>query len=337
MRDTLPLLLNTDFPPVFRGRTDTLQANLGYRCNQSCTHCHVAASPQRTEEMDRKTAELLLRYLAAQRITTLDLTGGAPELNPHFRYLIVRARKQGIRVIDRCNLTILNEPGQGDLAQFLAAHQVEITASLPCYLEENVDQQRGKGVFESSMAGLRQLNALGYGQPGTNLILNLVYNPRGPVLPPEQSNLEAAYQQALAAHYGIAFNRLLTLTNMPIQRFGSQLLSKGQFKPYMELLKSAHRDGHLDAVMCRTLISVDWQGYVYDCDFNQMLKLPLGAGGTDRVHLSALLERELVGTRIQVADHCYGCTAGQGSSCGGALEPVSSPIDDLEAGRNAPS
>ena len=323
MRDTFPLLVKTEFPTVFRNRIDTVQANLGYRCNQSCTHCHVAAGPHRTEEMRWETMELLLRYLSGRGITTLDLTGGAPELNSHFRPLVTHARRQGVRIIDRCNLTILNEPAQEDLAVFLADHTVEVTASLPCYLEENVDQQRGKGVFESSLAGLRQLNALGYGQPGSGLILNLVYNPLGPVLPPDQASLEAAYQHELVARHGVVFNHLLALANMPIQRFGSQLISKGQFKPYMDLLKSAHRDENLEAVMCRNLISVDWQGYVYDCDFNQMLNLPLGADESNRTHLSALLDRELTGARIRVADHCYGCTAGQGSSCGGALDAVS--------------
>jgi radical SAM/Cys-rich protein len=265
------------------------------------------------------TMKLLLRYATTRGVATLDLTGGAPELNPHFRRLVVRARQQGLRVIDRCNLTILNEPGQEDLAAFLAARQVEITASLPCYLEENVDQQRGQGVFESSLAGLRQLNDRGYGRPGSGLTLNLVYNPLGPILPPEQAGLEAAYRQELAARYGVVFNHLLALANMPIQRFGSQLLSKGQFKPYMELLKSAHRDENRAAVMCRNLLSVDWQGYVYDCDFNQMLKLPLGAGHAERTTLAELLERDLTGAPVRVADHCYGCTAGQGSSCGGAL------------------
>ena len=320
MRDTFPLLVKTDFPVVYRARVDTLQANLGYRCNQSCTHCHVAAGPQRSEEMDWETLQLLLRYLSARNIATLDVTGGAPELNPHFRTLVVHARQQGVHVIDRCNLTILNEPGHEDLAGFLADHSVEVTASLPCYLEENVDQQRGKGVFESSLAGLRQLNALGYGQPGGALALNLVYNPLGPVLPPEQTALEAAYRQELAARYGVVFSRLFVLANMPIQRFGSQLVSKNQFTPYMALLKSSHRDENLGAVMCRNLISVDWQGYVYDCDFNQMLKLPLGAGSSGRTHLSELLERDLAGGRVRVGDHCYGCTAGQGSSCGGALD-----------------
>jgi radical SAM/Cys-rich protein len=319
MRNTFPLLVKTDFPALRRARLETVQANLGYRCNQSCTHCHVAAGPHRVEEMSWETMELLLRYAAKRGVETLDLTGGAPELNPHFRELVVRARQQSLRVIDRCNLTILNEPGHEDLAEFLAAHQVEITASLPCYLEENVDQQRGKGVFESSLAGLRQLNALGYGK-SSELSLNLVYNPLGPVLPPEQTALGAAYQRELAARYGVVFTRLFVLANMPIQRFGSQLVSKQQFVPYMNLLKGAHREENLTAVMCRNLLSVDWQGYVYDCDFNQMLSLPLGAGGSERTHLSELLERELTGARIRVADHCYGCTAGQGSSCGGALD-----------------
>jgi len=325
MRDTFPLLVKTDFPAVYRARIDTLQANLGYRCNQSCTHCHVAAGPHRTEEMSWETMELLLRYLKLHRVATLDLTGGAPELNPHFRALVARAHSQGVHVIDRCNLTILNEPAQEDLAVFLANHAVEITASLPCYLEENVDQQRGKGVFESSLAGLRQLNIQGYGQPDSGLALNLVYNPLGPILPPDQVGLEAAYKKELFARYGIVFSRLLALANMPIQRFGSQLISKGQFAPYMDLLKSAHRDENLNVVMCRNLISVDWQGYVYDCDFNQMLELPLGASEPGRTHLSELLDLDLTGARIRVADHCYGCTAGQGSSCGGALESAVAP------------
>ncbi|NMQ21278.1 radical SAM/Cys-rich domain protein [Candidatus Competibacter phosphatis] len=319
MRDTFPLLVKTDFPAIHRDRVETLQANLGYRCNQSCTHCHVAAGPQRTEEMSWETMELLLRYIATHGVEVLDLTGGAPELNPRFRSLVASARGRGVRVIDRCNLTILNEPDQEDLAEFLTDHQVEITASLPCYLEENVDRQRGKGVFESSLKGLRKLNTLGYGQPG-GLTLNLVYNPGDPVLPPDQAELEATYKQELAARYDVIFTHLLALTNMPIQRFGSQLVSKGQFEPYMGLLKSAHREENLEGVMCRSLVSVDWRGYVYDCDFNQMLKLPLGANGSGHTHLADLLDRDLRGAGIRVADHCYGCTAGQGSSCGGALE-----------------
>jgi radical SAM/Cys-rich protein len=224
-----------------------------------------------------------------------------------------------VRVIDRCNLTILFEPGQETLAQFLADQQVEITASLPCYLEDNVDRQRGKGVFETSIRALQKLNSLGYGQPDSPLKLNLVYNPQGPVLPPGQDGLKRDYQQRLLDSYGVVFNELYALTNMPIQRFGSTLVSKGQFVPYMKLLKDAYRPENLDTVMCRTLLSVDWQGYVYDCDFNQMLELPLTWKGRSRPHLRELLGANLEHNPIVVKDHCYGCTAGQGSSCGGAL------------------
>jgi radical SAM/Cys-rich protein len=262
--------------------------------------------------------ELLLRFAARQGIATLDLTGGAPELNPSFRRLVVAARAQGQRVIDRCNLTILEEPGQEDLAEFLAGHEVEIVASLPCYLEENVNAQRGDGVFAASIAGLRRLNALGYGLPGSSRVLNLVYNPLGATLPPEQQALEAAYKEQLATRHGIVFNRLYALANMPIQRFGSTLVSRHEFQDYMRLLKGAHRAGNLPGVMCRTLVSVDWQGQVHDCDFNQMLGMPLG-DARGAVHLSELLDRDFENRPIRVADHCYGCTAGQGSSCGGAL------------------
>lgn len=315
MHDTLPLLVSTDFPAVRRDRLETLQANLGYRCNQSCLHCHVAASQTRTEEMSWPTMELLLRFAERQGVATLDLTGGAPELNPHFRRLVAAARAHGLKVIDRCNLTILNAPGQEGLAGFLAAHEVEIVASLPCYLEENVDRQRGEGVFESSLAALRRLNALGYGR---DRALNLVYNPGGASLPPDQAQLEAAYREQLAARHGIVFNRLLALANMPINRFGSTLLSRHAFHDYLRLLKGAHRDGNLASVMCRTLVSVDWRGFVHDCDFNQMLGLPLG-DSDGLAHLSELLEHPFDGQPVRVADHCYGCTAGQGSSCGGAL------------------
>ncbi|MDP1613138.1 MAG: arsenosugar biosynthesis radical SAM protein ArsS [Sulfuritalea sp.] len=327
MRDTYPLLLKSDFPALRRDRLETLQANLGYRCNQSCFHCHVAASPKRTEEMGWETMELLLRFAQRQSVVTIDLTGGAPELNPHFRRLVTAARAQGLRVIDRCNLTILDEPGQEDLADFLAANEVEIVASLPCYLEENVDRQRGDGVFEASLAGLRQLNALGYGLPGSGRILNLVYNPVGATLPPPQEPLEAAYKEQLAIRHGIVFNRLFALANMPIKRFGSTLISRRQFDGYMELLKGAHRDDNLAGVMCKTLISVSWQGLVHDCDFNQMLGLPLG-GRAASVRLADLLDVDLEQAPIRVAGHCYGCTAGQGSSCGGAL--VSATPEALE-------
>jgi radical SAM/Cys-rich protein len=252
-------------------------------------------------------------------IRSLDITGGAPELNPHFRMLVEAVRQLGVRVIDRCNLTILFEPGQETLAQFLADQQVEITASLPCYLEDNVDRQRGKGVFETSIRALQKLNSLGYGQPDSPLKLNLVYNPQGPVLPPGQDGLKRDYQQRLLDSYGVVFNELYALTNMPIQRFGSTLVSKGQFEPYMKLLKDAYRPENLDTVMCRTLLSVDWQGYIYDCDFNQMLELPLTWKGRPRPHLRELLGANLEHNPIVVKDHCYGCTAGQGSSCGGAL------------------
>lgn len=319
MHDTFPLLVHTDFPPLRRRKPETLQANLGYRCNQSCLHCHVAAGPKRTEEMSWETMELLLRFARRHGIRTLDLTGGAPELNPNFRRLVEAARAMGLQVMDRCNLTILNEPGQETLADFLSRHEVEITASLPCYLEENVDRQRGDGVFQSSLAGLDKLNALGYGLPGSGRILNLVYNPLGSSLPPDQTKLEAAYKEQLSTRYGIVFNRLFALANMPIRRFGSQLVSRKEFHDYMRLLKGAHQDANLEGVMCRTLISAGWQGEVHDCDFNQMLGLPLGGHGKP-IQLSELIERDIEGAPIRVADHCYGCTAGQGSSCGGALE-----------------
>lgn len=319
MLDTLPHLRPSDFPALKRRRTDTLQVNLGYRCNQQCLHCHVAAGPNRSEVMDQDTIELVLQGLAAQRFQTLDLTGGAPELNPGFKGLVSGARSQGVRVIDRCNLTVLMEPEQADLAAFLASHDVEIVASLPCYLEENVDRQRGGGVFDRSIAALRRLNALGYGDADSGLALNLVYNPQGASLPPAQAALESDYTRELGDRYGIRFNRLLTLANLPIQRFGSTLLSKGIFHDYVALLKASHRQENLHDVMCRSLLSVDWQGYLYDCDFNQMLGLTLRDDRAKRPHLRDLLEIELEGRAITVADHCYGCTAGQGSSCGGAL------------------
>jgi radical SAM/Cys-rich protein len=320
MHNTLPLLQTTDFPALHRERLTTLQVNLGYRCNQTCLHCHVNAGPNRTEEMEDATVEQIPRVLVARGLSTLDMTGGAPELHPRFRWLVEAARRLGVKVIDRCNLTILSEPGQEDLADFLAAHGVEIVASLPCYLEENVDGQRGKGVFERSIAGLRRLNTLGYGQAGSGLDLHLVYNPPGPSLPPAQAGLEAAYKKELNARYGIVFNRLYSLANMPILRFGSTLVSKGQFAGYMQLLKSSHNPDNLEQVMCRELVSVDWRGRLYDCDFNQMLGLPLQGLAT----LADLLDRDVAGRPIQIADHCYGCTAGQGSSCGGALDEAGS-------------
>jgi radical SAM/Cys-rich protein len=319
MHATLPLMRHFGFPALRRRRLETLQVNLGYRCNQSCVHCHVNAGPQRTEQMSRETVTDVLAFLEVSGVRRLDVTGGAPELNPRFRELVLRARELGAHVIDRCNLTILEEPGQEGLAGFLAAQRVEVVASLPCYLEENVDRQRGKGVFEKSLRALARLNALGYGREGSGLELCLVYNPQGPSLPPAQGPLERDYRRVLGERYGIVFSRLYVLANMPIQRFGSMLVSKGQFNEYLALLHAAHRTENLDAVMCRTLVSVDWQGFVYDCDFNQMLGLPLAVKGRPRVHLSELIGRDLAGNPIAVRDHCYGCTAGQGSSCGGAL------------------
>lgn len=324
MHATLPLLKATDFPPLRRRRVDTLQVNLGYTCNQSCLHCHVNAGPNRTEQMDEATVDQVLDALVAKDIRHLDLTGGAPELNPHFRRLVRQARARGVHVIDRCNLTILFEPGQEDLADFLAEQGVQIIASLPCYLEDNVDRQRGAGVFDKSITALALLNALGYGHR-TELPLSLVYNPQGPSLPPPQAALEADYRRRLAEDHGIVFTRLLALANMPIARFGSTLVSKGEFHDYMARLRGAHQADNLERVMCRSLVSVDWQGFLYDCDFNQMLGLPLRGADAQgrlthgRLHLRDWMGADLADNPIVVADHCYGCTAGQGSSCGGAL------------------
>ena len=321
MHATLHLLTRTDFPPLRRRTIDTLQLNLGYRCNQSCLHCHVNAGPTRKEEMTAETIAAVIAFIAASPdIRTIDLTGGAPELNPEFRNLVVTARARGLRVIDRCNLTILEQPGFADMADFLATHKVEIVASLPCYSQDNVDRQRGDGVFEASIRALQKLNALGYGKDDSDLVLNLVYNPQGPSLPPPQVALEADYKRHLGEQFNIVFNQLFTITNMPIQRFGSTLISKGLFNSYMSTLRSAHRDENLEQVMCRTLLSIDWQGYIYDCDFNQQLGLALPGETDARLHITDATMAQLDDMPIRVADHCYGCTAGQGSSCGGALE-----------------
>jgi radical SAM/Cys-rich protein len=323
MLDSKPLLFPTDFPPIRRRRASTLQVNLGYRCNQSCLHCHVNAGPKRSEAMDEATLADVIAYLERGGTEVLDITGGAPELNAAFRPLVIAARGLGIRVMDRCNLTILEEAGQDDLAEFLASHHVEIIASLPCYLEENVDRQRGDGVFQASIRGLRRLNRLGYGRgddDGSALRLNLVYNPTDASLPPPQCALEADYKREMAQRHDVYFDQLLTLANMPIQRFGSWLQSKGQFGAYMNLLKGAHRAENVDVVMCRDQISIDWRGYVYDCDFNQMLGMGLDKEAGERLHIRDLSSPDaLSGAAIRTGEHCYGCTAGQGSSCGGAL------------------
>jgi radical SAM/Cys-rich protein len=316
MHATLPLLEATDFPILRRKHLDTLQVNLGYLCNQTCVHCHVNAGPHRTEMMDDDNLALIPEVLQKRAIKTLDLTGGAPEMHQGFRFLVEQASSLGVRVIDRCNLTILMEPGYETTAAFLAEHKVEVIASMPCYSHDNVDKQRGNGVFDKSIAALQKLNVLGYGR-SDELPLNLVYNPQGPSLPPNQSKLEADYKRELLKHFDIVFNELFTLTNMPIKRFGSMLISKGQFADYMQLLKDNYMPHNLDNVMCRSMVSVDWQGYLYDCDFNQQLNLPLPV---NQRHLRDLLREDILGKEICVADHCYGCTAGQGSSCGGALD-----------------
>ncbi len=324
MQDTRPLLLASDFPHLDRAGVHTLQVNLGYVCNLSCVHCHVNAGPNRTESMGWETIEQVLTLAARERVELLDLTGGAPELNPYFRYLVESARSLGVRVMDRCNLTVLFEPGQEELANFLARQQVEITASLPCYLEDNVEQQRGKGVYGDSIRAIRLLNDLGYGRDA-KLRLNLVYNPTGAVLPPPQAALEQDYRRELRQRFDLHFNELFTITNMPISRFGAVLLARGKYHAYMQLLRDNFSAANLPGLMCRNTLSIDWQGYVYDCDFNQMLDLPMldsSLLSTDRRHHIADLPsaRSLVGNSIRTGEHCYGCAAGQGSSCGGALE-----------------
>ncbi|BDG10010.1 arsenosugar biosynthesis radical SAM (seleno)protein ArsS [Anaeromyxobacter paludicola] len=313
------------FPPLRRERVETLQVNLGYRCNQACLHCHVSAGPSRTEEMPAEVVEDVLQFLEVRRVPVLDVTGGAPELHPGFRALVARARALGAEVIDRCNLTVLEEPGQEELAAFLAAHRVRVVASLPCYSEENVDRQRGRGAYARSIRALRALNRLGYGDRQSGLALDLVYNPLGPSLPPPQAALQRDYERELRARHGIVFDRLLTLANMPVGRFRRALEAEGRLAPYLALLRAAHRDENLDQVMCRRLLSVDWQGFVHDCDFNQLLGIPSAAGGRARPRLGDLLVAPLEGDEIQVGEHCFGCTAGQGSSCSGALAAPPGP------------
>jgi len=317
MKETFDLLVKTDFPQIKRSRLETLQVNLGYLCNQQCLHCHVDASPRRTEIMTIDTINEVIDFIAKKDIKTLDLTGGAPEMNPHFTLLVKQARALGVHVIDRCNLTILLEKGYEDMAAFLAENEVEVIASMPCYLEENVDSQRGKGVFNGSVKGLKLLNQFGYGIED-NLQLNLVFNPQGISLPPSQKELELSYKKELKQRFGISFNNLFTITNMPIKRFGSTLLSKGLFDEYMQLLKDSFSKENLAGLMCRTTLSVDWQGYAYDCDFNQMLNLSTGLS-EKKMHINDLVQTDINGESIAIMDHCYGCTAGQGSSCGGAL------------------
>lgn len=312
------VLFQNGFGPLLREETTTLQVNVGKRCNQACHHCHVDAGPKRTEMMPRYVAERLLNILSnSPSVQTMDITGGAPELNPNFRFLVAESRRLGRHVIDRCNLTILFEPGMEDLADFLAGNGVEIIASLPCYTAANVDKQRGRGVFEKSIDALRQLNRLGYGLPNSPLVLNLVYNPLGVSLPPPQDRLEADYKRELRSQFGIEFHHLYTLTNMPIQRFAAFLEQNGKYAEYMGLLVNHFNPGTVSALMCRSLVSVGWNGQLYDCDFNQMLEIGLGAGPQTIWDIDSV--SDLSGQRISTGSHCFGCTAGAGSSCGGAL------------------
>jgi len=305
-------------PALVRGRVRTLQINVGKLCNMACHHCHVEAGPKRTEIMPRNVADRLIELLAKNlEVEVVDFTGGAPELNPHFRSLVEETRRLGKRVIDRCNLTVLFEPGLADLPEFLAAHEVEIVASLPCYSAENVEKQRGRGAFDKSIEALLLLNRLGYGRPGSRLKLSLVYNPVGASLPPAQTKLEAKYKEELSRHFGIEFHDLLTITNMPIKRFAYALERANNLEGYMSLLVNHFNVGTVADLMCRSLVSVSWDGQLYDCDFNQMLEIPLGAGARTIWDVESLAELE--DARVATASHCFGCTAGAGSSCSGAL------------------
>ncbi len=304
--------------PLLRKQLTTLQINVGKVCNQTCTHCHVDAGPDRRESMTYETAQQVINFLARSEVSTLDITGGAPEMNPQFRTLVQEARKLDKRVIDRCNLTILLANGFTELPEFLAEHQVSVVASLPCYLEENCDAQRGNGVFVKSIEAIRRLNALGYAQPNSNLRLDLVYNPTGLGLPPEQQKLEAAYKTELNARYGIQFNNLLTITNMPVSRFLDDLLRRGKYEEYLGKLIQSFNPNTIEDLMCRSLLSVDWNGYIYDCDYNQKHDIAI-TDGESRVHKSQLTDDLLADRAIRTANHCYGCTAGCGSSCGGSL------------------
>ena len=308
-------LAESGLAPLTATGIRVFQINVGKLCNQTCGHCHVDAGPDRREIMTRETADLCIRALAGTAIPTVDITGGAPELNPSFRWLVEQIRALGRQVIDRCNLTVLLLPAQADLAGFLAANNVEIIASLPYFLESQTDAQRGAGVFAKSIEALRKLNALGYGQEGSGLRLNLIYNPVGAFLPPAQHPVEADFKRELSRRYGIVFNSLYTITNMPINRFLDFLLSSGNYERYMEKLIRAYNPAAAACVMCRYTLSVGWDGTLYDCDFNQMLDLPVGYGSP--AHIRDFDRAALDRRRITVAQHCYGCTAGSGSSCGG--------------------
>jgi len=315
MHNVYPLLEKTDFPDVFRDKLNTVQINLGYKCNQSCLHCHVNAGPKRKEQMSLDTMKDIIKFIKKFKIKIVDLTGGAPELNKNFEYIVEQVKKIDCHVIDRCNLTILLEKDKSGLANFLKKHEVEIIASLPCYEKKNVNSQRGKNVFEKSLQALTILNSIGYGS-NPNLQLNLVYNPQGFQLPPNQKVLTKQYKKNLKNKYNIIFNNLYTITNMPIARFGSTLVAKKYFSTYMTLLKDSFEKNTLKSLMCKSLISIDYLGFVYDCDFNQMLGLNMSKN--NKKHINEIIDMQ-IGQKINTADHCYGCTAGSGSSCGGSL------------------
>lgn len=318
MLDSFPTLKNIPFPTVMRDELHTVQVNLGYRCNLQCLHCHVNASPHRKESMSRENILALLKLVEKYPIKTVDLTGGAPEMHPDFIFLIESLSALGVEIIVRSNLVILAEPEYAHLVDLFVQHKVAITASLPCYLQENVDKQRGKGTFENSIQVLNHLNSKGYGRQESSLQLNLVFNPQGPELPPPQSQLQSDYKAFLKKHYDIEFDQLFTITNIPIKRFGSMLMSKNLLDSYVQLLKDSFSPDNLPGLMCRSLISVDWQGYVYDCDFNQMLNLPVSKNNQP-IHIRDFQPQDIKAIPIEVAGHCYGCTAGQGSSCGGTI------------------
>ena len=304
----------------FRRRAlDVLQVNMGRYCNLACIHCHVESGPTRKEMMSREKVEAVLSFLARTEIPTLDITGGAPELHPDFDYLVAAARHLGCHVMDRCNLTVLFEPGKRYLPEFFRKQEVELVCSLPCYSEENVDKQRGKGTFDSSIRALQLLNEQGYGRPDTDLVLNLVYNPVGPHLPPPQKKLEQDYKKILHEQFGIVFNHLFCLTNMPITRYATHLKLRGEYDRYVELLETNFNATTLDQVMCRNLISVGWDGTIYDCDFNQMLDLSITGDSGKALNISSVSIDQVLHRAISVGNHCYACTAGSGSSCGGAL------------------
>lgn len=306
--------------PLSRRPLTTLQVNVGKLCNQTCRHCHVEAGPRRPEQMTRATAARVIELIGmagGEDLELVDITGGAPELNPNFRFLVEGARTRGLRIIDRCNLTVLFEPGQEDTAAFLRDNEVDIVASLPCYSRENVEKQRGQGVFAKSIEALQILNGLGYGKPGSGLSLDLVYNPVGPSLPPSQSELEADYKERLYEDFGVVFNGLYTITNMPIKRFLYDLKHAAQLDEYIDLLVDNFNADNAADLMCRDLISIGWEGQIYDCDFNQMLEIPAPRARRTIWEIESL--EDFCEGPIAVADHCYGCTAGAGSSCGGQL------------------